>query len=154
MRFILVDKILALEPGLSITTQKTLEPSEELFRDHFPGFPVVPGVLLVEMMAQSAGKCLNAERRSRGLAMLLQIRNAVFRHWVLPGETITIRVSIESNTDTVASAKATTEVAGRAVASCELLLTFVPRSSLAADYRDEILEAYLASVPGSQADGK
>ena len=61
MRFLMVDRIVSLEPGVSIEAEKTLDASEELFRDHFPGFPVVPGVLLTEMMAQAAGKCVDAE---------------------------------------------------------------------------------------------
>ena len=61
MRFLLVNRIIAMQPGVSIEAEMTLPAFEELFRDHFPGFPVVPGVLLTEMMAQGAGKCLNAE---------------------------------------------------------------------------------------------
>lgn len=62
MRFLLVKSIVSLVPGESIEARMSLPASEELFRDHFPGFPVVPGVLLTEMMAQAAGKCLNAQR--------------------------------------------------------------------------------------------
>ena len=73
-------------PGRTIHGVKTLRASEQLFVDHFPGFAVVPGVLLIEMMAQSAGKCLDAESTDRGKAMLAQVRNALFRHWVRPDE--------------------------------------------------------------------
>ena len=56
MRFVLLDRVISLEPGRSIHAVKTMPEDEELFLDHFPGFPVVPGVLLVEMMAQAAGQ--------------------------------------------------------------------------------------------------
>ena len=105
MRFILVDRILALEPGKSIRAEKTLAPDEELFRDHFPGFPVVPGVLLTEMMAQAAGKCLDAERRSRGKPMLAQIRTASFRECVRPGETAEIVATVLGSQNDVATAR-------------------------------------------------
>src|SRR5512143_2586644 len=95
MRFILVDRIHELDPGKRIIASKTLPASEELFRDHFPGFPVVPGVLLTEMMAQAAGKCLNAQRLPRGNAMLVEVRNAKFRRWVRPDETIILHAQIE-----------------------------------------------------------
>ena len=66
MRFIFVDEIIELQPGEHIKAIKTISSGEEFFRDHFPGFPVVPGVLLTEMMAQAAGKCLDAQRSARG----------------------------------------------------------------------------------------
>ena len=61
MRFILIDEILEVNPGKHIRAIKHVAPDEDYFRDHFPGFPVVPGVLLTEMMAQTAGKCLEME---------------------------------------------------------------------------------------------
>ena len=61
MRFILVDRILEMIPGQRIKATKAVAMDEDFFQDHFPGFPVVPGVLLTEMMGQAAGKCLEAE---------------------------------------------------------------------------------------------
>ena len=144
MRFILVDRILALEPGKSIRAEKTLAPDEELFRDHFPGFPVVPGVLLTEMMAQAAGKCLDAERRQRGKPMLAQIRSASFRDWVRPGETAEIVVTIGNSQDDVATARCHVEVGGRKVCSSDLLFAFMPNETFPADWLDEVLERYLS----------
>ena len=86
MRFLLIDRIVTLDPGKSIEAETVLSASEELFGDHFPGFPVVPGVLLTEMMGQAAGKCLSADKPERGNAMLVEIRNARFRHWARPDE--------------------------------------------------------------------
>jgi 3-hydroxyacyl-[acyl-carrier-protein] dehydratase len=144
VRFILVDRILALEPGKSIRAEKTLAPDEELFRDHFPGFPVVPGVLLTEMMAQAAGKCLDAERRSRGKPMLAQIRTASFREWVRPGETAEIVATVLGSQHDVATARCHVEVAGRKVCSADLLFAFLPNEMFPADWRDEVLERYLS----------
>ncbi|MCK7480556.1 MAG: hypothetical protein M0C28_27495 [Candidatus Moduliflexus flocculans] len=66
MRFLFVDRILKLEPGRSIEAERVFPGDLEFFRDHFPGFPVVPGVLLTEMMGQAAAMCLNAETPERG----------------------------------------------------------------------------------------
>jgi 3-hydroxyacyl-[acyl-carrier-protein] dehydratase len=120
-----------------------MEPDEELFRDHFPGFPVVPGVLLTEMMAQAAGKCLDAEKSPRGRAMLGKISNATFRQWVAPGETAVISATIDSNREEFATAKCNVEVKDKRVCSADLFFVFVPHGKFAAGYHDEVLESYL-----------
>lgn len=143
MRFLLVDRIHEMEPGVRIRASKTLPADTDVFLDHFPGFPVVPGVLLTEMMAQAAGKCLNAAGIRPGLAMLTKIQAAAFRHWVRPGEEVTLHAHITQNRPAFASADCRAEVAGRLVATAELFFAFAPRELLAPDYRDEVLEAFL-----------
>jgi 3-hydroxyacyl-[acyl-carrier-protein] dehydratase len=144
MRFLLVNKIVTMNPGVSIDAEMSLPADEELFLDHFPGFPVVPGVLLTEMMAQAAGKCLNAQRLSRGYAMLGEIRSAKFRSWVRPGETIRLHADIEKNRDSFAVAQCHAQVADRKVCSAELLFSFVTADQLSTGYRDVLLEQWLA----------
>jgi 3-hydroxyacyl-[acyl-carrier-protein] dehydratase len=142
MRFLLVDRLVALEPGIRAQAETTLSADQELFQDHFPGFPVVPGVLLTEMMAQTVGKCLNAENRPRGLAMLIEIRNARFRHWARPGELISLAAEIVGNSESVARASATAKVGGKVIASCELTFSFAPRESFSPEYHDRVLEDF------------
>ena len=145
MRFIFVDEILMLEPGKSIRAVKTLGGHEEFFRDHFPGFPVVPGVLLTEMMAQAAGKCLDAEKKPRGKAMLARIVSASFREWVGPDEKAIICAEIKTNQPKYATAQCYVEVREEKVCTAELFFAFLPMDKLAKDYVDEVLEAYLRS---------
>lgn len=147
MRFILVDRIRSMTPGREIVAEKTLGPEEELFRDHFPGFPVVPGVLLTEMMAQTAGKCLDAEFLPRGRAMLAQIKSASFRDWVRPGETAEIHAAIQTSQEDFATARCHVEVAGKKVCSADLLFAFLPTDRFAPGHRDEVLMTYLESHP-------
>ena len=142
MRFILVDRIVALDPGRTIQAEKTMSSQEEFFRDHFPGFPVVPGVLLTEMMAQAAGKCLDTEPGERGKAMLARINSATFREWVRPGQLVTLFASVRSSRSQFATVDCRAEVAGRPVCSAELFFSFMPRAQFAPDYRDEVLEDY------------
>lgn len=144
MRFILVDRILELDPGKSIRALKRFSGDEDFFQDHFPGFPVVPGVLLTEMMAQAAGKCLDAERRPRGKAMLAQIKSASFREWVSPGKDAVIFANVKSSQDVFATAICHVEVDSRKVCNAELLFSFLPLDRLAAGYVDQVLESYLA----------
>ena len=142
MRFLLVDKIFELEPGRRIKASKRLAADEEIFRDHFPGFPVVPGVLLTEMMAQAAGKCLNADGTHPGWAMLGKISSAAFRGWVRPDEEAIIHAQISQNRPTYAIADCFVEVDGKKVCTAELFFAFVPQDQFAPGYRDEVLEAY------------
>jgi len=144
MRFILVDRIVSLVPGSTIVAARAVSPDEDYFRDHFPGFPVVPGVLLTEMMAQAAGKCLDAERRPRGKAMLAKIQSASFRQWVRPGDDLLIHASITANDERYATADCRVEVDGRAVAQAKLFFSFLPVGNLAGDFRDQVLEDFLA----------
>jgi 3-hydroxyacyl-[acyl-carrier-protein] dehydratase len=147
MRFLLVKRIVTMEPGVAIHAEMSLPASEELFQDHFPGFPVVPGVLLTEMMAQAAGKCLNSQRLPRGYAMLGEIRNAKFRAWVKPDDLIQLHATIETSRDAFAVARCHAEVAGRKVCSAELLFSFLRAEQFAPDYRDALLERWLEEHP-------
>ena len=151
MRFLLVDRIVTLEPGISAVAEKTLPATEELFRDHFPGCPVVPGVWLTEMMAQTAGKALNAERLPRGNAMLLEIRNAKFRQWVRPDECIRLHAHIERNQASFAIARCRAEVADKEVSSAELLFAFKPIAEFSPDHRDEVLDEFLSQSAQERA---
>lgn len=148
MRFLLVKTIVDLVPGHSIEARTSLAADEELFEDHFPGFPVVPGVLLTEMMAQAAGKCLNAQKLPRGNAMLVEVRSARFRQWVEPDQIIDLHASIESNQPDFATARTHASVGGRKVCSAELLFAFKPLEQFAPGYRDAVLEEWLAAQPG------
>ena len=153
MRFILVDRIAELAPGQQIVAEKRIHPDEDYFRDHFPGFPVVPGVLLTEMMAQAAGKCLDAERRPRGKAMLARIRSASFRKWVGPDEVAIIFATVEKNTEQFATADCRVEINGQVVAQSSLFFSFVKVGEFAADFRDEVLEDYLQDQLRSEEAG-
>src|SRR6185295_16352716 len=128
MRFLLIDKIYELEPGIRIKASKRLPADEQLFQDHFPGFPVVPAVLLTEMMAQAAGKCLNAERWPRGNAMLTRILSASFRQWVQPGNDVHLYATMTANTDRYTTAECRAEVTDRVVAQAKLFFSFTPTS--------------------------
>jgi len=154
MRFLFVDRILRLEPGRSIEAERVFPGDLDFFRDHFPGFPIVPGVLLTEMMGQAAAMCLNAEipEKARGRAVLAQIRSASFRDWVKPDEKISIKAEIRTSRPELATAVCSAEVRGSKVSTADLLFTFLPKERTAPDDRDEVLESFLASS-GRVKDG-
>ena len=151
MRFILVDEILELVPGQRITAHKFISPEEDFFPDHFPGFPVVPGVLLTEMMAQAAGKCLEAEDRSRGKPMLTRIVEARFRDWMHPGELAVIHGQVKRSRPNFAIVTSDVQVDARNICSAELMFSFVQHERFASDLRDEVLERFMARSSGRLA---
>jgi 3-hydroxyacyl-[acyl-carrier-protein] dehydratase len=144
VRFILIDRIISLVPGERIEAERSERADEEYFRDHFPGFPVVPGVLLTEMMAQAAGKCLDATRQERGKAMLARILSASFRQWVRPGDHMRIHAAIVANESRYATADCRIEVERKPVAQAKLFFAFLPVAQLAPNFRDDLLEDFLA----------
>ena len=154
MRFILVDEILEMRPGQDVRASKFISPGEDYFRDHFPGFPVVPGVLLTEMMAQTAGKCLDAENPARGKSMLARINTASFRDWVRPGQTAIIHGKVKASRPQFATADCHIEVNDRTVCSAELFFSFVIMEKFSPGYRDEVLERFLTRSKVTRANPK
>ena len=142
MRYRFVDKIISLEPGVSIRCQRSWPADLEIFEDHFPGFPVVPGVLLTEMMGQAAGLCLSSQKNYANSAMLIQIKNAAFRDWVVPGELLDIEAEIVSSRPRLARIKARTKRDGALVASTELLFSFESKAKLGLPDIDPVLVDY------------
>lgn len=143
MRFLLVDRILELEPLKRIVASKEIGPDEDYFPDHFPGFPVVPGVLQVEMMAQSAGKCLMAGIEPSQWPVLLQVRQANFRKIVKPGASLRIEAEIISCNKHTAAANARIKCDGEGVADASLVFGFIAKDQLVPGFRDEVLAAWL-----------
>jgi 3-hydroxyacyl-[acyl-carrier-protein] dehydratase len=142
MRFVFIDEFVQLVPGKSAHARRTWPADLEIFADHFPGMPVVPGVLLTEMMGQAAATCLEMAEPSPGKAMLVQIRSAAFRRWVRPGEPIEIRAEVKSLQARYAVAACRSEVDGAAAADAELLFSFVDLGAAGGGYRNEPLERY------------
>lgn len=90
MRFSFVDRIVDLQPGVSITTVKTLHAEEEYLRDHFPRFAVMPGVLMLEAMTQSGAWLIRAsEDFAHSLVLLKEARNVRYKDFVQPGQVLT-----------------------------------------------------------------
>ena len=93
---LLVDRVLEIDPGRRVVATKCFSVNEEFFQGHFPGHPVVPGVLLVEGMAQAGGILLLHDRPSRRdeLVYFMSIEKARFRRPVVPGDVVRYEVEV------------------------------------------------------------
>src|SRR5215813_10556804 len=95
MRYLLLDRITELSPPEHATAIKCISLAEDVFVDHFPGYPVMPGALLLEALAQLGGALLEATMESRGMgdrvAVLSMADRAKFRHFARPGDRLLLR---------------------------------------------------------------
>lgn len=104
--FVWVSRIVECEPGVSITAELDVDPNLDLFRGHFPGHPVLPGVILMEALAQTASCCvLASSERAGSVGFLTGIDKAKFRQQVLPGDTVTLKATITRNSSRMAVAE-------------------------------------------------
>ncbi|MFN0199621.1 MAG: 3-hydroxyacyl-ACP dehydratase FabZ family protein [Planctomycetaceae bacterium] len=123
MRFTLIDRILSLEPGNSITAIKQLSAAEEYLADHFPGFPVMPGVLMVEAMVQASAWLMRVTSDFRYSMVILNQSKAVkFNNFVTPGHTLTIVSQVTEWQDRYCTLKCSGTVNGVSTVSARLKL--------------------------------
>jgi 3-hydroxyacyl-[acyl-carrier-protein] dehydratase len=95
MRFTLLDRIVQFEPGARITAVKTLTLAEEYLADHFPMFPVMPGVLMLEAMTQAGAWLVRAsEDFANSMVVLKAAHNVKYSNFVAPGQTLTVTAEI------------------------------------------------------------
>ena len=95
MKFYLIDRIERIEPGKRIVGIKTLSLAEEYLADHFPAFPVMPGVLMLESMVQAAAWLVRLEQDfSKSMVVLSSARNVRYGNFVVPGGTLRIEVEL------------------------------------------------------------
>lgn len=96
--FVWVSRIVSCEPGRQIVAELDVDPGLPLFAGHFPGHPVLPGVIIMEALAQAACCCLMADSDKAGrIGYLAGIDKAKFRHTVHPGDAITLSATITKN---------------------------------------------------------
>jgi len=120
--FLLVDRILEVEPGVRAVGLKNVSMNEPYFAGHFPDYPVMPGVLIVEALAQVGAVAILMVEENRGkLAMFAGIDNLRFRGQVTPGDTLTLSVEIIRLKGPIGKGKAVATVDGRTVVEGEIM---------------------------------
>ena len=120
--FLLVDKVKDYEPGQWAEGVKCVSANEMQFIGHFPGEPVMPGVLIIEAMAQVGAIAILTEEENKGkLVFFGGIKNARFKKKVVPGDVLEMRCELTDRRGPVGFGKATATVDGKIAATAELM---------------------------------
>ena len=121
--FQLIDRIAALDVGeRTITVEAQVPQTNTIFEGHFPGYPLMPGVLLIEAMAQTSGWLLIALLKFERMPFLAAVKEAKMRDFVVPGDLLTIKASIAHDGSGFAVTEAEIRVGDKL--KCNATLTF------------------------------
>ena len=129
--FLLVDRILEMEMGKRIVGIKNVTMNEPFFQGHFPGRPIMPGVLIIEAMAQTGGvlalKTVPPEQVKNKVILFMSIDKAKFRKPVVPGDQLRFEIDVVRQRSNIMSLKAQALVDGAVAAEAEMMAMIVDK---------------------------
>jgi 3-hydroxyacyl-[acyl-carrier-protein] dehydratase len=152
MRYVLLDRITELAPPERAVGIKCVSLSDDVFADHFPGLPVMPGALVLEALAQLGGVLAEATMRMRGhaslYAVLSLVEKARFRHPVRPGDQLDLEVVAVRMHELGAEVHGTARVRGAAAVDADITFGLVEiHDPRVVAHRRELLEVWTARWP-------
>ena len=128
---ILVDRVLELEPGKRIAALKNVSVNEPVFSGHFPHYPVMPGVLIVEAIAQvGAVAMLKLDDYQDKIAFFAGIDNVRFKRQVKPGDVLRLEVELGQIRRNIGTGSGVATVDGEVAAKGDFMFALVPKSQL------------------------
>jgi 3-hydroxyacyl-[acyl-carrier-protein] dehydratase len=123
MRFRLIDRIVELQPGARISAEKRLRPEEDYLLDHFPQFPVMPGVLMLEAMFQTGMWLVRkSDNFAQAVVLLKEARNIKYADFVQPGQVLRLTAEYLKQDSRLATLKVEGQVNGAVAVSGRLIL--------------------------------
>jgi 3-hydroxyacyl-[acyl-carrier-protein] dehydratase len=126
--FLLLDRIVELRPGKMAVGIKNISINEPYFAGHFPGQPIMPGVMMIEAMAQVGACALLADELFQGqLAYLAGVDRIRFKRLVIPGDTLTIRTELNNIKGKIGKGKGEVKVDQQVVCAGEFIFALTPR---------------------------
>ena len=153
MRHFHLDRITLLEPGVRAVGVRSVALSDDVFTEHFPGNPVLPGVYVVEGLAQTAGLLLWESSQHTRIAVMVSIDRARFTSFARPGDSVRLAVDIDSYDEKVARVRGVATVDERQVAAAALTFSMQEPESVIPPiflpYFAQAADVWLGRYPGS-----
>ena len=123
MKYRQLDRIVSLDPGQRIVAERTLRGDEEYLKDHFPRFPVMPGVMMLEALHQAAIWMIHTgDGFTSPIILLREVRNVKFGDFLSPGQTLQLVAERMKEKDGLVTVKATARKEGRVTVSARLVM--------------------------------
>ncbi len=150
MRWFWIDRFIEFESGSHCRAVKNISLAEEHLHDHFPGFPVMPGSLMMEGMAQTGGILLGESRNFEHIVILAKIPRVRFHSWACPGDTLIYAAKLLESRDEGGMVECTAHVGERLVAEAEIVFAHVDQMNAdipaGADQKNFVFELGLLDI--------
>ena len=123
--FLLIDEVIALEPGRKCIAKKYLTQDDFWVPGHFPGMPITPAVMTIEMLAQTGAVCIGVHEEYKGrVALFAKIDKAKFKRQLIPGDTVVLEVEMIKLRSSVGVGRARATVGGEIAVTADLTFAF------------------------------
>lgn len=151
MRWFWIDRFVEFHSGAAARAIKNVSLAEEHLHDHFPGYPVMPGSLIIEGMAQTGGILLGEKLKFESLIVMAKIPKVVFHGWAFPGDTLTYDAKILDASAEGGIVECTARIGDRPLAEAEYVFACLPNSQSKSGSQENFLKTMQVLGAGDAA---